>query len=172
MSFSIRKALPGDLAAARAICTQNFTETWGDSYSKEDLQAYLEQHYSEANFAIVLASSIHALLFLEAGNRVIGHSLCGPNSLPHAQAQASDLELKRLYILKAFHNQGLGAQLMDASMAWMQTKNPARIWIGVYSENYGAQRFYQRYGFNKAGEYTFVVGDTHEFIYKRDFRHT
>jgi ribosomal protein S18 acetylase RimI-like enzyme len=39
----------------------------------------------------------------------------------------------------------------------------------VWSENFGAQRFYARYGFEKAGEYLFPVGDTHdlEFILRR-----
>jgi diamine N-acetyltransferase len=39
----------------------------------------------------------------------------------------------------------------------------------VWSENLGAQRFYGRYGFDKVGEYGFVVGKTidREFILKR-----
>jgi ribosomal protein S18 acetylase RimI-like enzyme len=39
----------------------------------------------------------------------------------------------------------------------------------VWSENFGAQRFYGRYGFEKVGEYGFRVGNTvdHEFILKR-----
>jgi ribosomal protein S18 acetylase RimI-like enzyme len=39
----------------------------------------------------------------------------------------------------------------------------------VWSENFGAQRFYARYGFEKAGEYLFPVGDTNdlEFILRR-----
>jgi len=42
----------------------------------------------------------------------------------------------------------------------------------VWSENFGAQRFYARYGFAKAGEYDFIVGRQrdHEFIYRRDPR--
>jgi ribosomal protein S18 acetylase RimI-like enzyme len=41
--------------------------------------------------------------------------------------------------------------------------------VGVWSQNLGAQRFYRRYGFDKAGEYGFSVGKTvdHEFILRR-----
>ena len=35
---------------------------------------------------------------------------------------------------------------------------PRTLWIGVWSENLGAQRFYARYGFEKVGEYEFSVG--------------
>ena len=39
----------------------------------------------------------------------------------------------------------------------------------MWSENFGAQRFYARYGFEKAGEYLFPVGNTNdlEFILRR-----
>jgi predicted N-acetyltransferase YhbS len=39
----------------------------------------------------------------------------------------------------------------------------------VWSENFGAQRFYGRHGFSKVGEYGFKVGRTvdREFILKR-----
>jgi len=44
------------------------------------------------------------------------------------------------------------------------------IWIGVWSQNFGAQRFYERRGYAKVGEYGFQVGGTtdHEFILKKD----
>ncbi|HEY5972897.1 MAG TPA: GNAT family N-acetyltransferase, partial [Pseudoxanthomonas sp.] len=37
------------------------------------------------------------------------------------------------------------------------------------SENYGAQRFYGRYGFEMAGEYEFLVGEQRdrEFMFRR-----
>ena len=49
------------------------------------------------------------------------------------------------------------------------TGGRADVWIGVWSENYGAQRLYRRFGFDKAGEYEFVVGETRdrEFIFRR-----
>jgi len=39
----------------------------------------------------------------------------------------------------------------------------------VWSENFGAQRFYARYGFEKVGTYEFPVGQTRdlEFILRR-----
>ena len=54
-------------------------------------------------------------------------------------------------------------------MAWLQEDGPRDVWIGVWSENYGAQRFYERHGFEKVGEYGFAVGKTvdREFILRR-----
>ena len=56
------------------------------------------------------------------------------------------------------------------AMAWLLRDGPRRLWVGVWSENHGAQRFYQRYGFAKAGEYLFPVGSQRdlEFVLRRD----
>jgi diamine N-acetyltransferase len=42
-------------------------------------------------------------------------------------------------------------------------------WVGVWSENLRAQALYRSYGFDKAGEYSFPVGDTvdRDFIFRR-----
>ena len=42
----------------------------------------------------------------------------------------------------------------------------------MWSENYGAQRFYGRHGFEFAGEYAFIVGEQRdrESMYRRDPR--
>ena len=58
----------------------------------------------------------------------------------------------------------------DGYAIWLLERDgPRTLWIGVWSENLGAQRFYGRYGFEKVGEYLFPVGNTndHEFILRR-----
>ena len=43
--------------------------------------------------------------------------------------------------------------------------------ISVYAENFGAHRFYQRYGFDKVADITFRVGDhlDPEFLFAQQF---
>ena len=52
---------------------------------------------------------------------------------------------------------------------WLDQPQRRTLWVGVWEENFGAQRFYARYGCRKVGEYDFIVGDTHdrEFILRR-----
>ena len=55
-------------------------------------------------------------------------------------------------------------------MDWLQRDGARTVWIGVWSANHGARRFYERRGFHKVGAYGFAVGNTidHEFILRRD----
>lgn len=62
-------------------------------------------------------------------------------------------------MLKTHRSKGTGHELMKASINHAQAKGFTKITLSVYSENFGAHKFYERYGFSKIGDYGFVVGD-------------
>jgi ribosomal protein S18 acetylase RimI-like enzyme len=165
----IRRATPADAAAAAAITRRNFTETFGHMYPPADLADFLDTSYALGALQRLLADPAQALWLLEQDGEPIGHALAGPCGLSHTDVQPGDGELKRLYVLKHAHNRGLGARLFETVLDWLERDGPRTLWIGVWSENHGAQRFYARYGFEKAGEYEFPVGNTRDrdFILRR-----
>lgn len=170
--FSIRRAGVADAASVADIAARTFVETFGDMYPPQDLAFFLSDSYSIEKQAVILAHPAYAIFLLERDGVIVGHAAAGPCGLPHPQVAPADGELKRLYVLREAQNGGWGARLFETVLEWLQRDGPRTLWIGVWSENYGAQRFYGRYGFEKAGEYEFVVGNTrdHEFILRRDAR--
>ena len=169
MSVAIRRATPADAPALSALGTRTFVESFGQLYSAEDLQAFLDESHSEAAYADVLADPGYALWLAERDGEAIGYAQAGPCGLPHADVRPGDGELKRLYLRRDAQNGGVGAQLFDQALAWLERDGPRTLWISVWSGNFGAQRFYARHGFEKAGEYDFIVGQQrdHEFIFRR-----
>ena len=165
----IRRATPDDAPALAELGAVTFIEAFGQLYSPEDLQAFLEDSHSVAAYARALANPDYALWVAERDGRAIGYAQAGPCGLPHADATPADGELKRLYLLKSAQNGGIGAALFEQALAWLERDGPRTLWISVWSENYGAQRFYGRYGFEFAGEYEFIVGEQRdrEFMYRR-----
>lgn len=169
MSLQIRRATPADAAALSALAIATYTETFGDSYPPQDLHAFLQAHYSTAPQRRELDDPHSAIWLLEADGRPVGYLAAGPNTLPHADAAQGDVELKRLYVLASHQGGGHGARLMEAFLAWLDQPVRRTLWVGVWSENFGAQRFYARYGCVQVGSYDFVVGDSRdlEFILRR-----
>ncbi len=169
MSLIIRHATIVDAECATEITRRNFSETFGHLYPPEDLAYFLHNSYSLEAHQELLTDDHYALWLLEDDGRAIGHALAGPCGLPHPDVAMGDGELKRLYILKEAHNGGWGGRLFETVLQWLERDGPRTLWIGVWSENLGAQRFYGRYGFEKVGEYMFPVGATndHEFILRR-----
>lgn len=169
MSLAIRRATVEDAATLSSLATATFVETFGHLYEREDLQAFLDDAYAVEKQATILAHPDYAVWFLEADGRPVGHCAAGPCGLPHDDVRPGDGEIKRLYVLREFQG-GQGGRLMDTAIAWLERDGPRTLWVGVWSENLGAQRFYQRYGFAQVGTYGFPVGRVVdlEFILRRD----
>lgn len=167
---SVRRANSADAAALAELGTATFVETFGHLYRPEDLHAFLDESHSADAYAKKLADPRHALWIAEdATGHAIGYAQAGPCGLPHADVRPEDGELKRLYVRADIQNAGTGRALMDAAMAWLLRDGPRTLWLSVWSENLGAQRFYARHGFEFAGEYEFPVGAQRdrEFMYRR-----
>lgn len=167
---TIRRASPDDVAAAAELGAATFVETFGHLYAPEDLQTFLQKNHSQENWSRTLADPRRAIWLVEHENgRTIGFLVVGACKLPVQQMEVEAGEVQQLYVLSEFHNLRLGARLMELGLEWLESQGRTPVYIGVWSENYGAHRFYARYGFSKVGEYGFPVGKTvdREFILKR-----
>jgi len=168
-SYAIRRATVDDAATLSALAARTFTETFGHLYPSQDLQDFLATSYAVERQRVILAHPEYAVWLLEHDGVAIGHAAAGPCGLPHPDVRPGDGELKRLYLVKAEQQCGWGSRLLETALAWLQRQGPRTLWLGVWSENFGAQRFYARYGFETVGEYLFPVGGTNdvEFIMRR-----
>lgn len=165
----IRRAGPVDAEALSDLGARTFTETFAHLYDPEDLAGFLEEAYGLERTRSDLADPHKASWLVEVDGHPIGYALAGPCGLPHAEVTPGCGELKRIYFLQGHQGSGLGKTLFAEVMDWLQADGPRAVWIGVWSENFGAQRFYERHGFEKVGEYGFPVGRTvdREFILRR-----
>lgn len=165
----IRRATPEDAATLAELGARTFVETFGHLYAPQDLQAFLDDSHSEATYAAALADPDYALWIAERDGHAIGYAQAGRCRLPHPDVKPEDGELKRLYLLKSAQNGGVGNALFAQALAWLERGGPRTLWISVWSENLGAQRFYERHGFGFVAEYEFPVGAQRdrEFMYRR-----
>ena len=168
--FRIRTATPDDAPALAALGAETFTETFGHLYAPEDLQMFVADNHSLAAYQALLADPASRLwLAVDAAGEAAGYAVAGPCRLPVPDLPPEAGEVKRLYLAARYQSAGLGRQLMDSMMGWFEEAGRAPLYLSVYAENYGAQRFYQRYGFEKIMSYEFLVGrhKDPEFIFRR-----
>ncbi|MDK7159420.1 GNAT family N-acetyltransferase [Pauljensenia sp. UMB3104] len=195
----IRRATPTDAEALSHLSRTCFTQTFGHLYAPSDLEAFLDEAYSPTVLRTELNDPERAtwLLFDEPVDEAratlssddlpgtpeprdeaptssvsqapIGYVTACPAHLPHPDVAPGDGEVQRLYILQGHQGGGRGTALLRTALDWLERDGPRTIWIGVWSENYGAQRFYARHGFEIVGDYSFMVGDhaDHELITRR-----
>lgn len=169
----IRTPTPADAAALGVLGRQTFIDTFVDGfgipYPADDLAAFLDASFEPEAVVKKLAEPGAAWWVAERGNDLLAFANTGPNTLPHPDARPSHAELRRLYVSKDAQGLGLGTKLLALSLDWMEAHSDGPLWIGVWSGNLKAQKLYEAYGFEKAGEYQYPVGRwlDDEFILRR-----
>jgi len=169
----IRPARPDDAEPLGVLGRQTFIDTFVDGfgipYPADDLAAFLDASFSGPATAKKLQEPGAAWWVAERGGDLLAFANAGPNGLPHPEAEPGHMELRRLYVGKAAQGLGLGTKLLTLSLEWMEANTDGPLWIGVWSGNAKALKLYGAYGFEKAGEYQYPVGDWRddEFILRR-----
>jgi len=165
----IRRAALADADVLADLGRRTFVETFGHLYPAQDLTDFLRDAYGPARTLRDLGDPAKAAWLAEIDGTAIGYALAGPCDLPHAEVTPTCGELKRLYLLAAHQGAGVGERLFRTALDWLAETREGDTWIGVWSQNHGAQRFYRRHGFTVAGRYAFPVGRTldQELILRR-----
>lgn len=171
---AIRFATPADVPALAALKLATFRETFLDGfaipYPAADLAIFEADTYGEPRVAAEIANPAHATwVAADEAGALVAYVHVGPCKLPHSDVAPGAVELYQLYMKGSWQGGGLGRALMERALGWMEGRSAGPQWLGVWSGNERAQRFYARFGFVEVGTYGFPVGEhrDHEFIYRR-----
>ena len=155
-----RLATPDDAEALCAVARECFLDTFGHLYRPHDLAGFLRDTYSPAlqRAQIEDPQQRHQFAF-DAAGKLIGFIGAGTLKLPVEAPITPCIELRRLYIVRAWHGRGVAQELMRWCFDEAKAAGAVAMYLGVWRYNERAQRFYARYGFRKVGEYLFAVGE-------------
>ncbi|QYU70695.1 GNAT family N-acetyltransferase [Leptolyngbya sp. 15MV] len=167
--MDLRPATRADVPALARLGRESFCAAFAHLYRPANLALFLDQAYGEAVVAAEVAAPeyIHRLAF--DGAALAGYcKLRDPSGYAGYSGALHPIALGQLYTDPARTGTGIGAALMDWALAEARARGGDALQLSVYAENYGAQRFYARYGFTKIADIDFWVG-THrddEFLYE------
>ena len=160
-----------DIPALAMFARTSFVHKFGHLYRPEDLTAFLQEAFSEPAIAAELADPLrrYCLAVDEAGQLGGYCKIALDTGFPDYARGRAPMELKQLYTDPQRTGQGIGTLLMDWAMAQFQAEGADEVHLSVWSENFGAQRFYARYGFTKVADVVFQVGShrDHDWLYAR-----
>jgi len=162
MEVNIRRVTIADVDALTAIARQTFYDTFTGTCTEADMQSFLDKHYNAVQLSSELSNPETCCFFAEADGKVVAylHFMEDYKSFPLIKKWKA-LELKRIYVLKEYHGQGIAQQLMDYILNFAEEKKYEVVWLGVWENNIRAQKFYEKYGFVKSGHtHDFPIGNT------------
>lgn len=155
----IREANYADVLMLTTLSQRTFEQSYGQDMAASDLAAHLKTYLSLERIREALDEDTFLLAVIDQGT--VGFVQYGNVDIPDeylsVSAAKDDLEIRRLYVLAEFQNHGVGTRLMNAALidSWAQVAD--HIYLDVWQDNYGAQRFYRRLGFQRVGERPFVL---------------
>lgn len=156
---TVRRACEADAEALAELGRRTFTDNFGHLYTAQNLQHFLDGVYAPQLQRQEICTPENCVYVAEQGGELVGFLKAAPCKLPIAEIPARAYEIHRIYVLPQAKGQGIGSRFMDIALEYCRQKNAAGIYVGVWSQNYAAHRFYAHYGFVKIAEYHFMVGD-------------
>lgn len=170
--MNLRHADPADIPALVALSRASFTDAFGHLYAPSDLAAFLDEHRAPEKFAAYVASPDVAVIVAEEGDALLGYCVTyfeahfDERPEPHPEKSCV---LSQLYCAQEATGRGIGAAFVEEVFRTARERGCDAVQLSVYSENFGAQRFYERYGFTKVADIDFWVGNHRddEFLMER-----
>tara|TARA_A100001391_G_scaffold18104_1_gene10129 strand:- start:22426 stop:22980 length:555 start_codon:yes stop_codon:yes gene_type:complete len=167
----LRPATLDDVENLARLGRDSFCAAFAHLYRPEDLNPFLEQVYSFPAVAEEVGDDLHRhrLAVDPATDALLGFVKI---RVPSYYAEHSDatnpMALCQLYTDPERTGMGIGAALMDWALGEARAGGHDAVQLSVWSENFGAQRFYARYGFAKIADIHFDVGEQRdeEFLFE------
>ncbi|KAK0123212.1 hypothetical protein ONS96_010212 [Cadophora gregata f. sp. sojae] len=159
--FKIRAAKPKDVEAIAALGSRVFSNSFGYSLSPVDLEAYLQSAYSHTAIKSDLSNSnMDTIVATDSNDHVVGFSqLTRGTTEPCLAGVEKTVELQRLYVSEDCHGAGVGRKLVDRVEGMAREQGFVTMWLGVWEENFKAQKVYLKLGYVKVGSHDFKMGD-------------
>lgn len=159
MTIHVRPAALADAAALSRFGAETFRATFERDNTPENMARFLAATYTPALQAAEIADPSNAILIAEDGNVMIGFVHLAAAATPEAVRGERPIEIKRLYVGHAWHGRGVAQSLMNAALDAARTRGARTVWLGVWERNPRAIAFYEKCGFARVGQHTFMLGD-------------
>jgi ribosomal protein S18 acetylase RimI-like enzyme len=163
MTIQIRPATLDDAPALSRLGAATFRDTFDRANTPADMARYLADAFTPEQQAAEIADPAGAVLLADDSGgsgdaELLGYAHLLSGQAPDAVRGTAPIELKRLYVARAWHGRGVAQALMDAALDAARARGAQTLWLGVWERNPRAVAFYAKYGFVRVGEHTFVLG--------------
>lgn len=160
MEVEVRAPSSKEVKTVSEIAAATFTLACPSSSEKDELEKYISNNLSPSHFQDKLNSNSIFLICAFVNSEMAGFVTVVPSSeciLKSGIVEAS--EIQQLYVLSQFHGTNVAKKLMEAALSHLRSLGSTSVWLGVYSNNIRAKKFYSKYGFSIVGETHFKMGN-------------
>lgn len=162
MEINIRRAGVEDAALLAQLSTVTFLDTFRGTCTEEDIQQFVKDCFSKERVAKELRDAFDFYFIASIDREAVGYlRMKEEDSDVPAIKHYRSIELKRIYVLKEYHDRKAGAALMKFALDFAAENAYEAVWLGVWEYNERAKAFYKKWGFEDTGfTHPFPIGST------------
>jgi len=170
MTIEIKKCTLDDLKTLHNLSVETYTDTFGEYNTEADLNDYLDKAYNNAELKKELTNINSMFYFAFYDGKLAGYLKLNVLDAQSESIGDESLEIERIYIRKQFKRLGLGTKLLNFGIAKAEELNKQSVWLGVWENNFPAQKFYQKMDFVRYSEHKFIMGESvqTDYILKKE----
>jgi ribosomal protein S18 acetylase RimI-like enzyme len=151
MVITIRRAGVDDANLIAVLGTTTFYEAYFEQDIPAALANYILGSFSPDQIRAELeeSGSEFSLIFLD--EKAVGYAKLRDDEPGPGVTGANAVELQRFYLVERVYGKGLAEILLEHTLGRAGERGFDMVWLGVWTENKRAQRFYEKQGFADTG---------------------
>lgn len=171
VNISFKKCNTDDLELLTALSKSTFIAAFEAVNNPDDFQAYVASAFHVDTIADELSNQHSSFYFIFKDNTLTGYLKLNEKGAQNEQFDSPSVELERFYISSQFQGEKIGQKALSRILEMTKVEQVAFLWLGVWEENHGAIRFYERLGFKKFGTHPYMLGNDRQtdWLMKYDF---
>jgi len=140
-------AEPGQAGLIADLARKTFLETYGETGNSENLQLYVDAHFTEENIRNELSNPDFRFFIAWINHNAVGFTKIRKDRSPKGITGKNCLEIQRIYVLQEYQGFSVGKELIGLIKKIALEENSQVIWLQVWQKNVKAIQFYQKSGF-------------------------
>ncbi len=161
-ALHIRRATTADAKLISGLSEVTFFDTFHGTCTEEDMEGFIKQFFNEKQVYEELENPDDFYFIAFINDTAVGYiRMKEEESEVVIIKNRKGIELKRIYVLKEYHSQKIGARLMQFALDFAAENTYELLWLGVWENNEKALAFYKKFGFRDTGvKHPFPIGNT------------
>jgi ribosomal protein S18 acetylase RimI-like enzyme len=158
-NISLEKISVSDVEWLQEISKQTFIETFAAVNTVSNMLQYLNGALSIQTLSDEMMKKDSEFYFAKKEDKIVGYLKLNFGDSQTESIDENGMEIERIYVLKAFHRQGIGQYMFDKAVDMARQKQLKFLWLGVWEENHSALNFYKKNGLFEFDKHNFILGN-------------
>jgi ribosomal protein S18 acetylase RimI-like enzyme len=157
--ISVRTCNEKDIDTLVALGIKTFRDTFDDFNTPENMMRYINKTFTTKAVQEEMRQPGTVYFLALDGRQAAGYAkIRSSENLPELGDVAA-LEIERLYAQRQYIGKRVGYMLLKACEDFAKKKRAGAVWLGVWEHNVRAMAFYEKNGFKRFGQHTFMLGE-------------